>query len=163
MIRALSIVAALLLAAPVFAAVPVATPDNSLVEPALQQCILSATVQSEDSEGGPLITDCVSVGSAACQNAQSSHVSAVVVRCDGEELAFWQALMTFETAQLQKSLKPAGLSALRSSQKAWLAWKDARCDFAGKSQNDPGLVATDVSFCQMETTALRAIDLMAAL
>ncbi len=156
MIRVLALAALLLLPAPAIAA------PSDVVEPALQQCILSATTRSED-DSGPIITDCISVGSNACQNEPGGSSNAGIVRCDGIEEAFWTALMTFEYGELVKKLKPDALASLKAAQKAWTPWRLARCDFVKKSQPDATLVAVDVSYCKMETTAQRAIDLMAAL
>lgn len=136
--------------------------DSDVIEPTLEQCIVAATTQGS-SEGGPIITDCVSLGSHACQAQQTSPSSSVILKCDAQELMFWEALIKFEMVQLQTSLKPPGQAALKASEKAWIAWKDARCDLVRKSGKNAALTAVDVSFCLMETTALRAIDLMAAL
>jgi uncharacterized protein YecT (DUF1311 family) len=160
MIRFVSFFAILaLLATPALAAPRF---QSSLIEPTLEQCITAAATRGNN-ESGPVLTDCISAGSNACQNEDSNPSSSVIIRCDGEELTFWQALIAFETDQLHKSLKPQGLAALRASEKAWTAWKDARCDLVRKSEPDAKTMGVDVSYCLMETTALRAIDLMVAL
>lgn len=160
MIRLLSLIAlSSLLATPASAAPKF---QSSVIEPTLEQCITAAATRGQN-ESGPVLTDCISAGSNACQNEDSNPSSSVIIRCDGEELMFWQALIAFETDQLHKSLKPQGLASLRASEKAWNAWKDARCDFVRKSEPDAKTVGVDISYCLMETTALRAIDLMVAL
>ena len=161
MIRTFSLLAGVILASPVAAAAPAMT--SAVVVPALEQCILAATARTGGDGSGPLITDCISVGSAACQNEGGTPSNALVIRCDVDELIFWNALLAFETAQLQKSVQRAGLADLRALQKVWLVWKSARCDLVRKSEQDAARTDVDVSFCVMETTALRAIDLMAAL
>jgi uncharacterized protein YecT (DUF1311 family) len=159
MIRLAALICALLLATPALAAPKL---QSSIIEPTLEQCITAAATRGQN-ESGPVLTDCISVGSNACQNADSNPSSSVILRCDGEELMFWQALIVFETDQLHKSLKPQGLAAFKASERAWTAWKDARCDFVRKSEPAARTVGVDVSYCLMETTALRAIDLMVAL
>lgn len=160
MIRLLTLLCALLITQQAQAASPL---SNSAAPSALIQCISAAMNTSPDDQSGPVITDCVSVGSNACRNSQSDTSNAATVRCDGEEEAFWDALLTFEVSTLQKSLKPDGLKSLRDSQKAWVPWRNARCDFVKSSERGTKQVDIDVSFCMMETTALRAIDLMYAL
>ena len=160
MIRFISLVAMLsLFATPVFALPKF---QSSVLEPTLEQCITAAATRG-DNESGPVLTDCISAGSNACQNEDSNPSSSVIIRCDGEELMFWQALIIFETDELHKSLKPQGLAALKQSERVWDAWKNARCEFVRKSEPDAKTVGVDVSYCLMETTALRAIDLMVAL
>lgn len=159
MIRAAVVLCALLLATPALALPKF---QSSVIEPTLEQCIVAAMTR-DDNENGPVLTDCISTGSNACQNEDANPSSSVIIRCDGEELMFWQALIAFETEQLHKSLKPKGLASLRASEKAWIVWKEARCDFVRKSEADSNTVGVDVSYCVMETTALRAIDLMVAL
>jgi len=159
MIRFAAFVCALLLATPALA---VPKLESSVIEPTLEQCLTAAATRG-DNQSGPVLTDCISAGSNACQNEDTSPSSSVIIRCDGEELMFWQSLIAFETDQLHKSLKPQGLLALRASEKAWTAWKDARCDFVRKSETDAKTMGVDVSYCLMETTALRAIDLLIAL
>jgi uncharacterized protein YecT (DUF1311 family) len=160
MIRLLALLPALLLAQQTYAA-PAA--GSGAAPPALIQCISAAMSTGPGDESGPLITDCVSVGSNACRNTQSDTSDSTMVRCDAEEETFWEALLTFEFSTLQKSLKPDGLSSLRASQKAWIPWRAARCDFVKSSEKGTKQVVPDVSFCMMETTALRAIDLLYAL
>jgi uncharacterized protein YecT (DUF1311 family) len=160
MIRLIAMLPALLFAQQACAA-PVV--GSGAAPPALIQCISAAMSTGPGDESGPLITDCVSVGSNACRNTQSDTSDTAIVRCDGEELSFWDALLTFELSTLQKSLKPEGLRSLRSSQKVWIPWRAARCDFVKTSEQGTKQVTVDVSFCMMETTALRAIDLMYAL
>jgi uncharacterized protein YecT (DUF1311 family) len=161
MIRLAALIATLLFMSDAMAAVP--PTGSSVVEPALQQCILAATTQNSDSEASPLITDCISVGSNACQNESNGSSNAKIISCDGQELAFWDALMSFEFGSLQKSLNRDALASLKAAQKLWAPWRQARCDFVRKSGKDTAQIGVDVSYCLMETTALRAIDLMVAL
>ena len=160
MIRLIALLSALLFAQQGFGA-PLAA--SGAAAPALIQCISAAMSTSPNDESGPLITDCVSVGSNACRNTQSDTSDAAILGCDGEEELFWQALLDFEFSTLQKSLKPQALKSLRSSQKAWVPWRAARCDFVKSSEQGSKQVTVDISFWMMETTALRAIDLMYAL
>jgi uncharacterized protein YecT (DUF1311 family) len=160
MIRLLALLPALLMAQGAWAA---PAPGSGAAPPALIQCISGAMSTSPDDESAPLITDCVSVGSNACRNTQSDTSDAATMRCDAEEQSFWQSLLDFEFSSLQKSLKPEGLKSLRASQKTWLPWRTARCDFVKSSEQGSKQMMVDVSFCMMETTALRAIDLMYAL
>ena len=148
------------------AAAPAAAPPQSpSVEPALEQCIQAAlTPAGPGEESGPNITDCISVGSTACQNdAGGSASNPIVVRCDGQEQAFWDSLIDFEYGELQTALKGDALAALKRSQKAWSPWRDARCGLVRQSEGKIATADIDVSYCQMDTSAQRAIDLMQAL
>jgi uncharacterized protein YecT (DUF1311 family) len=160
MIRSLALLSALLFAQQGQAA-PIA--GSGAAAPALIQCLSAALTANPEDESGPVITDCVSTGSNACRNTQTDPSNVAIVRCDREEQAFWEALLTYEVSSLQKSLKPEGVASLRRSQKVWLAWRAARCDFIQTTEKGTKQADVDVSFCQMESTALRAIDLMYAL
>lgn len=160
MIRSLALLSALLFAQQGQAA-PIAT--SGAAPPALIQCLSAALTANPDDKSGPVITDCVSTGSNACRNTQTNPSNTAIVGCDREEQAFWEALLTYEVTTLQKSLKPDGVGSLRRSQKVWLTWRAARCDFIQATEKGTKQVDVDVSFCLMESTALRAIDLMYAL
>ncbi len=165
MIRILAIVSLVAIATSAGAAAPTPPSTSPAVEPALQQCIeASLTPESPGEQAAPNITDCISVGSNACQNDSGGGSSnAAVVKCDGEEQAFWDSLTAFEYGELQTTLKGDALAALKRAQKTWAPWRDARCDLVKQSEAHVANVDIDVSYCQMDTSAQRAIDLMQAL
>lgn len=166
MIRIIAVASMLAFITPAMAAAPSSNPPTSTaLEPALEQCIRAALAPATPGEeAGPNITDCISVGSVACQNDAGGGTSnPIVVRCDGEEQAFWDSLIDFEYGELQTALKGDALATLKRNQKAWTPWRSARCDLVKQSEAKVASVDIDVSYCQMDTSAQRAIDLMQAL
>ena len=159
MIRAIVLAAALLFASQAPAK---DTITSAALEPALQQCI-EAVNSGQDGDSSPQITDCISVGSNACQNEPGGSSTQGIAGCNRQEQMFWDSMVSFIYAELKQSLKGDALSSLKSSQKAWTPWREQRCKFVYSTTKDGSISQVYLTYCLMETTALRAIDLMDAL
>ncbi|MEP7240133.1 MAG: hypothetical protein ABI697_04535 [Devosia sp.] len=153
-----------------FAALPAhaaLAPKASIAEPALQQCIEGIIAQrgsGEDSGSSTaLLTDCIGVGTNACQNDVGDVSAKVLVACDENERAFWAMLAGYALGELRTSLRGAGLAGLEHEEAAWPPWLKARCDFVRLSIADPEQSQLESSWCVMETTGEHAIDLVLAL
>jgi uncharacterized protein YecT (DUF1311 family) len=136
---------------------------SATLVPALQQCIegveASAKAGGDDSDV-PNMADCISVGTNACQNESGASTPQGIVVCDREEQAFWEALLSFSYDSLRTSLPASAFRSLEAAQKAWLPWRAARCKFVFDSSGSAADSPDYLSFCLMETTGERAIDLL---
>ncbi len=54
--------------------------------------------------------------------------------------------------KLMASVSPAGRSKLRAAQRAWLAWRDAECDFETAGSADGSIHPYLVAICRNELT-----------
>ncbi|SDZ04584.1 Uncharacterized conserved protein YecT, DUF1311 family [Jannaschia faecimaris] len=144
-------------------AVPAAAQDVPFDQTQVQACLDSASPST-----------CVGDEAAACSAQTGSNVGYGF--CLRAELTFWDAelnrvygvlidLTEAQDAELKSygSAAPAMTPALRAAQRAWIAWRDAQCDFirttfGGGTGGNPA--ATD---CLMRLTAEQALRLDAEL
>lgn len=159
MIRTIVLTAVVLFATQTYAEDATKSPG---LEPALQQCI-EAVNSSQDQDNAPQMSDCISVGSNACQNEPGGSSTQGISGCNRQEQAFWDSMVTFIYGELTRSLKGDALTTLKSSQKAWTPWRDTRCKLVYATTKNGSMSQVYLTYCLMETTALRAIDLMDAL
>ena len=73
------------------------------------------------------------------------------------------ALHRAEDAAAQGSFAPPLAPALRDMQRAWIAWRDARCGYDAAQWGGGTGAGPASAACLMETTAQQAIDLQTRL
>jgi len=95
--------------------------------------------------------------------------TAGMVRCAEEALRAWDEEMNRAYRELQGRLDPGGREALRTAQRAWLAWRDAEFRFIGRLYGSragtmylPMEVGRRVDLVRQRTLELRAYRALAA-
>lgn len=92
------------------------------------------------------------------------------LRCDAEEIAVWDRRLNVAYKSLQQIYKQndAEMSEydgfnraneLREVQRAWIVWRDAKCDFAYGEFRGGTMGKLSASYCQTALTAERALEL----
>lgn len=104
--------------------------------------------------------DCIGASSSRCmESVENSYANDVVNYCRDAELVFWDDRLN-AIYQSQLSLaEPAVAEALRTLQRAWIPYRDARCDavFAAWGEGT-GRTPAYVT-CLMRTTGEQAVFL----
>ena len=123
MLRALSILLAL-------SALPATAQDLQFDISDTQQCLVST-----GHAGNP--SDCIGVSAMACMDQRGGDSTYGMGFCLDNELQFWDAELNANYQQLRAAMQDAdrGLpdhlavqaSSLRDMQRAWIAYRDARC------------------------------------
>lgn len=134
-------------------------------ETTLQQCI--ETVNDINSSDEPTDTasmhDCIGAASGICQQAPGGASTMGIVACNQREQAWWDQYLNSNYADLQSSLEAPVFDSLRTAQRAWLKYRDAKCAFVDALWQDGTIRQVMSSSCLMDATATRAIELGEAL
>lgn len=106
---------------------------------------------------------CISASANHCMETTPGGFATVVVgACLDRERAFWDARLNDVYAQLlarQAEIDPLWNQSMRDMQRAWITYRDARCDYefvqwGGGTGGTPGLIA-----CLMHATAVQVFVL----
>jgi uncharacterized protein YecT (DUF1311 family) len=104
--------------------------------------------------------ECVGQYAQACMNlTEGGETTAGMVGCLGQEYEAWDARLNTSYARLQEGLSDAGITALRDAQRAWIASRDADCQFARFQYEGGSLASVIGSNCMLERAADRALTL----
>jgi uncharacterized protein YecT (DUF1311 family) len=159
MIRLIALIALLGLVAPARAD---DVPSPELTE-ALQQCIeaVNDSRASDDGSGDvPGYTECIGVGTNACQSVPGGDSTIGMVDCNTKEQTFWDDMLNNAYGELEARLDADAFAALKQAQEAWIPWRDAKCEAVLAIFSEGSIRGVIYSSCLMETTAQRAVDLM---
>jgi uncharacterized protein YecT (DUF1311 family) len=84
-------------------------------------------------------------------------------QCAGQDFQKADGALNASYKQLVSKLDPHALAALKTAQRAWLAWRDAECDYRTIATEGGSIRPMLVSECETELTANRIKDLTAQL
>ncbi len=127
-------------------------------EALLQQCFAGVAEAGEvDAGGGVSLLDCIGAASNVCQEEDPSTQG--IVACNSREQSWWDEQLNDHYATLKAGLQADIFGSLQKAQRAWLAYRDANCDYQYQLWGDGTMRQVIGSYCWMEMTAQRAIDL----
>lgn len=107
--------------------------------------------------GALLVSSPLLAQSSACDNATSQSE---MTACAGTDFKRADAKLNASYSKLMKSLSPASQARLKTSQRAWIAFRDAEC-LMRSSGDDGGSVAPMIrANCASELTQVRTKDLV---
>lgn len=144
----------LLLASPALAQEPVY--DPALVPACLERA------------GGDQVARraCIGVGAGACMTAEVGATTVGMVSCLQAETAQWDerlnaayAALKADEEQTDQETDGAAAPALVKAQRAWLAWRDAACDYEAARWQGGSIGGPVASDCFMQLTAQQALRL----
>jgi uncharacterized protein YecT (DUF1311 family) len=148
--------------APAMAQEPSYTSDD---ETTLQQCIetVNDINGDDDATDSAKMSDCIGTASNLCQEAPGGSSTMGMVECNQREQAWWDEYLNSNYDSLQSSLEPAVFDTLKTAQRAWLKYRDAKCAFVDALWQGGTIRQVMSSSCMMDATATRAIELGEAL
>jgi len=141
---------------------PSFTPDD---ETAMQQCFEAARdiAANGDDTAGTSQADCIAVASNACQGEPGGSSTPGITDCNNREASWWDAQLNFYYEELKAKLEPDVFDSLKTAQRAWLAYREATCNFSYELWRDGTIRSVAYSSCMLEETARRSIALGEAL
>jgi uncharacterized protein YecT (DUF1311 family) len=149
------------LAVPAHAQEPAYTNDDEM---ALQQCVEAVNdTNSMENTDTVSLHDCIGAATGICQEVPGGDSTQGMAQCNRREQAWWDMMLNSYYADLQGKLEPKVLDSLKLAQRAWIKYRDAKCQFAYDLWADGTISSVVLSYCLMETTATRAIELGDAL
>lgn len=106
-------------------------------------------------------TECVGQYASACMTLRSDgETNSGMIRCTVEEYDVWDArLNTAYSAYMQRLDAPRD-AGLREAQRAWMALRDADCDFAASAYEGGSMQPLVNAGCRMDYAARRTIRLL---
>jgi uncharacterized protein YecT (DUF1311 family) len=120
---------------------------------AVERCVLAAP----DVAGRRM---CVGVVSAPCQGTPDGATTLGSNACLGREYRAWDGLLNRYYREAVDAFDDDGRSYLRSTQRAWLAFRDQACGWPYKAYPGGTIAGPLAVECLMTQTALRALDLL---
>lgn len=94
-----------------------------------------------------------------CLDIAENQTTAGMIGCSGVALEGWDALLneTYQTARRQAD--DGARAALRSAQRAWIAYRDAKCAVWGELYRGGSMARLLIADCLRDETARRTLDL----
>lgn len=137
------------------------TPED---ETALQQCFeaVNDTNSTENTDTASL-HDCIGAATGLCQAVPGGDSTQGMAECNRREQAWWDMTLNGYYADLQGTLEPKVLDSLKLAQRAWIKYRDAKCQFEYDLWAEGTTSVVVNSYCMLETTATRTIELGNAL
>lgn len=168
--RPLALVALLGLAAPATAQEPQFTPED---EKLMVACIEAAAAHGADT-GGELdqpvapgtidqprrTSDCIGAASGPCMEEPGGYSTVGMSQCLARETDWWDGELNARYARLRDGLDEESALALKDAQRAWIAWRDSKCEFEYIYWREGTIRSTYYGACMLDVTAARAIDLI---
>ena len=100
--------------------------------------------------------DCIGASSNACMDQTEGGSSTPVMGgCLEQEQKFWDDRLNTVYGELRSSYadRPDVSEALRDMQRAWISYRDARCDYIGTQWSGGTGMGPAIIGCMMEATA----------
>ncbi len=131
----------------------------------LQDCLEALHAAIEDpADGAPISgTECVGVAADACMAEPDGASTYGMMSCNLREVSFWEEQAAFYVDMLRDSLTEEQFAALTTAQDAWLAYRDAQCNFLYEFWIDGTIRNVIASSCLLDETGNRAGFLMTTL
>ena len=152
--------AACLLALLLFATAPAAAASDPLAQDrkALAEC-LERTAGEGDLKR---MSACIGLIGDKCADAPGATTISIV-ECHSREQSIWDEWLNAWYEEAQGRLKDnAGASAaLKEAQRAWIAYRDAKCGFWSKLYEGGTFASVAAGDCMRVTTGMRAIEMRA--
>lgn len=106
---------------------------------------------------------CQTIVAQPCLERPGGETTAGMIGCMDRSRAAWDAALNAAYAKLMHQESPGQRAALRAAQRAWIAWRDASCAYEASAMEGGSLARVIGAGCVAETTAERAIALVARL
>jgi uncharacterized protein YecT (DUF1311 family) len=101
---------------------------------------------------------CIGIIKSPCDDAITAGGEAAHTTCSDNETAAWDVLLNRRWSELAASMDAEKFDALKSVQKLWLSYRDAKCAFLAK--NDESMMGyMAAADCRLEETSRRTLEL----
>ena len=148
----------LLFAAPAYAEDP--------FEPTAAERKIIADCLEQNTGDGELkeMSACIGLVADPCPDAPGANTMTIVA-CQMREQKIWDGYLNDWYGEAVKRLKdePDAAAALKDAQRAWIQFRDAKCDYWEKRYEGGTFAAVAAGNCMRVTTGQRAIEMRAIL
>lgn len=104
---------------------------------------------------------CVGQFAQACMRlSPDGETNAGMIRCTVEEYDAWDARLNTAYSALMQRLEPPRTTGLRDAQRAWIALRDADCEFAASAFEGGSMQSLVGAGCHLDYAAKRTIRLL---
>ncbi|MCH9808152.1 MAG: DUF1311 domain-containing protein [Alphaproteobacteria bacterium] len=104
-------------------------------------------------------TRCIGVAARACEEQPDMGSTAGMRDCYVRENAVWDELLNGSYKQLLDNLSKKSGNKVRDMQRTWIKWRKQKCEMPYLLYEGGSMAGPMASWCVMETTAMRALDL----
>jgi uncharacterized protein YecT (DUF1311 family) len=119
----------------------------------------SAEAQLKTAAAAASVTpeSCIGAINDVCQSTPEGMSTMGMVQCEDRELAVWDERLNKSYRDSLNGADPKYRDALRKAQRAWIAYRDARCAFPALENEGGSIVGPLTEYCMMEETARQAL------
>ncbi len=102
---------------------------------------------------------CIGTVSGPCMETPEGATTIGMSECLGREIDWWDQRLNTRYAALRAGMDEQSAAALRDAQRAWIAFRDAECDFHYTYWREGTIRSTFYFNCLLDMTARRVIEL----
>ncbi|WEF25388.1 lysozyme inhibitor LprI family protein [Paracoccus sp. S3-43] len=145
--------------ASILAATALPAPAPAQAEPTLPPGVVEACFA--DTPRGRIDPDCIGAAANQCQEAPGGSGTIGIGGCLSAEHDAWDRLLNEEWNQVRGVFKDdqTASDSLLKAQRAWIAWRDAECDFQYDRYGGGSMRSIAGTGCRMTATARRTFEL----
>jgi uncharacterized protein YecT (DUF1311 family) len=108
------------------------------------------------------MAECIGIGADPCPNAAGANTFTIVA-CHMRQQKIWDGYLNQWYGEVEKRLAddPAALTALKEAQRAWIAFRDAKCGYWEKRYAGGTFASVVTGDCMRVETGRRALEMQA--
>lgn len=119
----------------------------------------SARLKAAAVDAASAAESCIGSVANACAATPEGRSTPGMIDCSARELAVWDERLNMAYRDSIAAAAPKLRAALRQAQRAWIAYRDARCALPALENAGGTIVGPLTSACLMEATARQALRL----
>lgn len=104
------------------------------------------------------LADCIGAASGPCMETDQGMSTVGMSECLAQETDWWDSQLNVDYAALREELDEESAEALQAAQRAWIDWRDTKCEFEYTYWREGTIGSTYYGSCMLDLTAERAID-----
>lgn len=132
---------------------------TSCTEPLLERMRDGDGAEASGEVSPMALEQCIGVASGVCMEAPGGSSNAGMDTCMAREIDWWDSQLNVHYTSLIDQIDEESATALQEAQRAWIAARDAGCDFEYTYWREGTIRSIYYSSCMLNETARRAIDL----
>jgi uncharacterized protein YecT (DUF1311 family) len=125
--------------------------------PPAEESGASGRLKAAAADAASTAESCIGAVANACAATPEGQSTPGMIDCSARELAVWDERLNKAYRDSIAAAAPKLREALRQAQRAWIAYRDARCALPALENADGTIVGPLTSACLMEATARQAL------
>ncbi|MCW2307223.1 lysozyme inhibitor LprI family protein [Rhodobium gokarnense] len=136
-----------------------ASDDPAEPSPEDHQAVQECLEASRGAETLKIAADCIGVVANPCLDVPDNQTTYGMASCLQREERIWDSLLNDWYGSARQYLSAELKRQFRDVQRAWIAWRDAKCGFEHAKYEGGTLGTVTGASCMLETTGARALEL----